>query len=110
MKVGAGLGSGVLVLPYHNPIRLAKTAATLESRREMALYVQGSPHLGVAQALLDYLWVDPLPEHQRSVGTAGIVESITLPSHRESGHVRVHIPSRKHQQLSPSETCVKCGI
>ena len=25
-----GLGTSVLVLPYHNPIRLAKTAATLD--------------------------------------------------------------------------------
>ena len=44
----------------------------------MAVNIKGSPHFGVAQALLDYLGVDALPEHQAGMGMSGIVETESL--------------------------------
>ena len=37
-----GLGTSVLVLPYHNPIRLAKTAATLDVLSGGRLILEGA--------------------------------------------------------------------
>ena len=58
----------------------AERGGLLESRRDMAVNIEGSPHFGMAQPFLDYLWVDSLAEHQRGVGMAGIMEPVALQS------------------------------
>ena len=66
----------------------------MEPVGDMAVYIHGSSHLGMAQAPLDYLGVDALPEHQASVGVPGIVEPVPfqpcpvheLPESSTEGH------------------------
>ena len=81
-----GLGTSVLVLPYHNPIRLAKTAATLDVMSggrlilgvgvgviEQEIEAMGSPFAerGVitdeAIAVMKELWTQEDPSYSRAV-------------------------------------------
>ena len=67
------------------PLLEAEGGGLLESGSAMAVYVECGSHLGMAQALLDYLWMDTLPEHQSGVGMAGIVEPVAFESHLRQG-------------------------
>ena len=79
-----GLGTSVLVLPYHNPIRLAKTAATLDVLSdgrltlgvgvgviEQELDAMGSPYVergaitDESIAIMKELWTQENPSYQR---------------------------------------------
>ena len=56
----------------------AQCRSLLEPRGDMTIGVQGYSYTGVAQPFAYHFWVDPLLEHQRSMGMAGIVELVAF--------------------------------
>ena len=76
-----GLGTSVLVLPYHNPIRLAKVAATLDVLSGGRMMLGDGPHQGSLATRTTRLGVSPVCQEQ--------INDLDRPRTRRPHHCRL---------------------
>ena len=72
----------------------SESCGLLKSGKYVAVGVEGQLDTGMAETLLDDLWVDPLSQHQRGVGVTEVVETNSFnacPSRRLAECVGHHI-------------------